>query len=258
MRVSIITIVYNNQKNIADCLQSVHSQNYSNIEHIVIDGGSTDGTQEKIAKFNKHLSCYISEKDNGLYNALNKGIKKATGDIVGILHSDDLFYNENVISDIVDFFHKTNADLVYANGMYADQKDIRKIKRFYKSSPFKKYFLKFGWIPLHTTIYVKRDVFEKYGLYEEYYKIASDYEISLRWFTSKKITKAFLDKWVVKMRLGGKSTTLGLQKLKSSEDLAIIKKYNLNGYFTLAFKILRKIPQYIYPMFISVKKGKRT
>lgn len=259
MKVSIITIVYNNSANIETCLKSVLSQSYPSIEYLIIDGGSIDGTVEIIRSYQNKINnlIFISEKDSGLYNALNKGIKKATGDIVGILHSDDLFYNEYVISDIVEFFNKTHADLVYANGMYADQKNINNIKRFYKSSPFKNYLLQFGWIPLHTTIYVKRDIFSKYGLYEENYKIASDYEISLRWFTNKNITKVFLDKWVVKMRLGGKSTTLGLQKIKSKEDLAIIKKYDLNGYFTLAFKILRKIPQYIYPLLVSVKKHKR-
>ena len=259
MKVSIITIVYNNVANIETCLQSVLSQTYNNIEYIIVDGGSVDGTVEIIRKYHetyKNISV-ISEKDNGLYNALNKGIKMATGDIIGILHSDDLFYSKTVLSEIVSFFNSTHADVVYANGMYIDRNNVNNIKRIYKSSKFRSYFLHYGWIPLHTTIYVKKDIFSKYGLYEETYKIAGDYEISLRWFTNPNIKKSFFDQWVVKMRLGGKSTTPRLQKLKSSEDFAIIKKYRLSGYFTLAFKILRKIPQFISPLWLSVKKKER-
>lgn len=247
MKVSIITIVYNNQDCIVDCLQSVKNQTYTNIEHIVIDGGSTDGTQQKMEGFKNNLAYYSSEKDNGLYNALNKGIKNATGDIIGILHSDDVFYEPDTISKIVSGFKKSKADLVYANGMYVAKDDVSFVKRIYRAKPFKHYFLNFGWIPLHTTIYVKRELFEKYGFYNENYSIASDYDISLRWFKNKQLTTYFLNEWVVKMRLGGKSTTAALQQKKSTEDLEIIKRYKLAGVFTLGFKIARKIPQYILP-----------
>ena len=251
MKVSIITIVYNNQACIKSCLESVLSQSYPNIEHIVIDGGSTDGTQKQIEPFINKLGYYISEKDTGLYNALNKGIKKATGDIIGILHSDDVFYSSDTISKIVVSFQNSDADLVYANGMYVDKENISLVKRIYKAKPFGKCYLNFGWIPLHTTIYVKKEVFEDFGLYNESYSIASDYDISLRWFQNSAIKKHFLNEWVVKMRLGGKSTTASLQKRKSKEDLQIIKKYNLLGSFTLFCKIIRKIPQYTLPKVIK-------
>lgn len=247
MKVSIITIVRNNKYHIADCINSVIEQSYKNIEHIVIDGGSTDGTVEQIETIKHKLAYFISENDKGLYNALNKGILKSTGDIVGILHSDDVFHDANSVQAVVDTFLKTDADLVYAKGKYVERVNINKTKRIYPSKIFKKKYLAFGWIPLHTTIYVKREIFNKFGLYEEQYKIASDYEISLRWFVCKEIKKVYLDKWVVKMRLGGKSTTINLQKLKSTEDLHIIHKYRLLGLFTLACKVLRKIPQYIIP-----------
>jgi glycosyltransferase len=253
MKVSIITIVYNNRENIADCIRSVQNQRYPNIEYIVIDGGSTDGTLEAIQPFREKLACFISEKDTGLYNALNKGIKQATGDIIGILHSDDLFYDSGSIEKVVQAFRETQADLVYAKGQYVDQANIEKVKRIYPSKPFKKRYLPFGWIPLHTTIYVKREVFENYGLYEEHYRIASDYEISQRWFQNDNIRKVYLNEWVVKMRLGGKSTNAKLQKLKSSEDLDVIRRYHLWGWFTLGCKIARKIPQYILPRIISYK-----
>lgn len=251
MKVSIITIVFNNKDCISSCIESVLSQTYSNIEHIIIDGNSTDGTQQIIEKYRNDIAYYISEKDNGLYNALNKGIRQATGDIIGLLHSDDLFYNNDTISQIVKTFEKNDADLVYANGQYVDKQNIKHVKRIYKSKPFRKRYLSVGWIPLHTTIYVKKEVFEEYGLYNESYTIASDYDISIRWFKNDKIKKYFLNQWVVKMRLGGKSTSAQLQKKKSTEDLKIIREHKLFGSFTLFCKISSKIPQYLLPKFIK-------
>jgi glycosyltransferase involved in cell wall biosynthesis len=245
LKVSIITIVYNNASYIESCIQSVLNQTYTNIEHIIIDGGSTDGTLDIIKPFIPQLGYFLSEKDKGLYNALNKGIKAATGDVIGILHSDDLFYETTTVEKIANAFKTTDTDLLYANGMYVERENINKVKRIYKAKPFQKRYLNFGWIPLHTTIYVKKEVFTVYGLYDESYHIASDYEISLRWFQEAGIKKYFLNAWVVKMRLGGKSTTIKLQKKKSLEDLDIIKKKHLLGVTTLFFKISRKVKQYL-------------
>lgn len=250
MKVSIITVVYNNAAGIADCIESVLRQSYPYIEHIVIDGGSKDGTQNMIAPFIDRLGYYISEKDKGLYNALNKGIRKATGDIVGILHSDDLFFNSDTIQNVVNEFMESNADLIYGHGIYVDQKDVSVVKRVYKAAPFRRKYLFFGWIPLHTTIFVKREVFDQWGLYLEHFSISSDYEISLRWFLEPTIQKHFLDLYLVKMRIGGKSTSAVTQKKKSLEDMSIIYQYSLPGMLTLAFKITRKIPQYLKPRII--------
>lgn len=251
MKVSIITIVYNNQSTITDCIQSVQAQTYHNIEHIVIDGGSTDGTQKMIEPFRQKLAYYVSEKDNGLYDALNKGIKVATGEIIGILHSDDLFYEPDTIQRIVDTYKKTDADIVYAHGLYVERQNIDKVRRIYPSKPFRKRYLVFGWVPLHTTIYVRRELFSKYGLYDTQYQIAGDYEMTLRWLTNKDIKSTYLNHFVVRMRLGGKSTTASLQKKKSTEDLHIINKYKLQGAYTLGCKIARKIPQYIVPRVLN-------
>jgi len=251
LKVSIITIVYNNQACITACIQSVLEQTYSKIEYIIIDGGSTDGTQELIEPYRDKLAYYKSEKDKGLYYALNKGIKQATGDIIGILHSDDLYYEPETIQKIVDAYKKSGADMVYANGLYVDKTDTDKVMRIYPAKPFRNRYLNLGWVPLHTTIYVRREVFLKYGMYDIQYDIASDYEISLRWLTNKKIKTYFLNTCVVKMRLGGKSTSVSLQKKKSSEDLRIINKYKLAGTYTLGLKIARKIPQYILPRLLN-------
>ncbi|MBT8295723.1 MAG: glycosyltransferase [Gramella sp.] len=247
MKVSIITVVYNNVDTISACIQSVLNQDYKNIELIIIDGKSTDGTQKKIEAFSDHIAFYKSEKDSGIFDAYNKGVKEATGDIIGILNSDDFFYSNHIVSRIVKSFERTNSDIVYGKGIFVDQRDIHHIKRIYPSKPFKKSYLKFGWIPLHPTIYVKKEIYDELGLYSLDYTIASDYDISLRWFKNENLKKTFLNEWIVKMRLGGKSTTLGLQKRKSTEDLEIIRKHNLMGFFTLFLKIGRKFPQYIVP-----------
>jgi len=258
LKVSIITVVYNNREHITDCIESVLSQTYPHIEHIVVDGGSTDGTGERIKPYLKFLGAFVSEPDKGLYDALNKGIGMATGDVVGVLHSDDLFYEPETVAKVVAEFGRSGADLVYANGMYVPREDICRVKRVYKAKPFFKYYMNFGWIPLHTTIYVRRELFEQYGLYDDSFAIASDYDISLRWFKNTDIRKHFLDEWVVKMRLGGKSTTGRLQKRKSTEDLVIIKRHQLQGMFTLACKIGRKIPQYLWPRIKRMRDKRET
>ncbi len=250
MKVSIITIVYNNVAFIAECIESVINQTYKNIEYIIIDGGSTDGSQVIIEKYKSKLAYYVSEKDRGLYDALNKGIQQATGDIVGLLHSDDLLFENNTIEKIVNKFNETQADLVYAKGVYVEREDISKIIRIYYSKPYKKQYLNFGWIPLHTTIFVKKAVFDQLGLYMEHYQISSDYDISLRWFKDESLKKEYLNQWTVKMRVGGKSTTKKLQMIKSMEDINIMRRYKLLGYFTLSMKIARKIPQYLIPKIL--------
>lgn len=251
MKVSIITIVYNNRECIRDAIESVLSQTYTDIEHIVIDGGSSDGTQKVIEPYIDKLGFYVSEKDSGLYNALNKGIKKCTGDIIGILHSDDLLYETTTIEKIVNCFKENTPDLVYANGQYVSKEDTKNVKRVYKAKPYKHWTLYYGWVPLHTTMYIKKEIFERYGLYDESYYIASDYEYTLRLLKEQLIHKVYLNEWVVKMRLGGKSTTAKLQKKKSMEDLEIIRKNNLLGLFTLSSKIIRKIRQYFLPRIIK-------
>ncbi len=195
-----------------------------------------------------------------MYNALNKAIRLATGDVIGILHSDDAFASTDTISRYAAEFIRSNADVVYANGVYIQRQEVRgewrevrgerqevRVKRIYNSAPFKPWYLYLGWIPLHTTIMVRREVFDNYGLYDESYSIASDYEISLRWFTQPNLKKVHIKLCVVKMLLGGKSTSMALQKKKSSEDNRVLKQYKLWGKLTLLFKIVRKIPQYIQP-----------
>ncbi|WP_405325944.1 glycosyltransferase family 2 protein [Leeuwenhoekiella sp. LLG6367-2.1] len=256
LKISVITIVFNNKTTVESCLKAVQSQDYPYIEHIVIDGGSTDGTQQIIENYKDNLGYYISEPDTGLYNALNKGIRASKGDIIGILHSDDFYYSPSTLSEVVAAFESTKTDVLYGNGMFVDRDDPTHIKRVYRGTAFRKSLLNFGWVPLHTTMYATSAVFRKYGMYEEGYRIAGDYEMSLRWFKNPDIKFYFLDRWLVKMRLGGKSTTAALQKKKSTEDLDIILRYRLWGLCTLVFKIARKIPQYIIPRLQTNKFNK--
>lgn len=248
MKVSIITIVYNNKEHIADCIRSVKSQSYPNIEYIVIDGGSTDGTKDIIESFKKDITEYRSGPDSGLYDALNKGVMIATGDLIGVLHSDDIFYDDFVVENVVNKIITASADVIYGNGIYVDRNNPLRVRRIYSSRPFKRWYLMFGWIPLHTTIFVKRKLFEKHGVYDISYSISSDYDLSLKWFLESDWKTVFVNKYFVRMRLGGKSTTISLQIKKSQQDLAIINSHRLLGFITLMFKILRKIPQYIKPV----------
>lgn len=256
MKVTIITVVYNNKNCIAQCIESVLQQTYPNIEHIVVDGGSTDGTVDIIKKYQDQLGGFHTGKDNGLYDALNKGIKMATGEVIGILHSDDLFYQPDTIVQIVKAFNKRKADLVYGNGMYVPHHNLAVIHRVYKARPNYKLSLNLGMIPLHTTIFVRKELFEKYGEYDDQYHIAGDYEISLRWFKNHAIKKYYLNEWVVKMRLGGKSTSMNQQRRKSKEDLEIIHRHGLWGGLTLLGKISYKIPQYLWPRLTRMKDQK--
>lgn len=249
MKISIITVVHNNERNIEECILSVLSQSYNNVEYIIIDGGSTDGTVEVINRYKDQISVFYSEKDEGLYDALNKGYLAATGDVIGILHSDDLFFHNSVLSDVKESFNQNNIDILYGDGVYCQRDDICKIKRVYFGGKFKKYKLYLGWMPLHTTMFIRNEVFEKHGLYDKQYDIAGDYDICLRWFLDDDLTKYYDKSFKVIMRIGGRSTLMRLQKRKSTEDLAIIRKHRLLGVVTLFFKIARKIPQYLIPHF---------
>ena len=177
--VSIITVVFNNVSYIRDAIQSVRSQNYPHKEHLVIDGGSTDGTVEVIKEYEDQISVFISEPDEGIYDALNKGIKIASGSIIAILHSDDLFISSSVVSQSVERMLAKNADICFSD-MIIVNRNNEKIFRYYKSHYFKKWLFKIGWMPPHPTCFIKKSLFNKYGFYALEYKITADYDLLLR------------------------------------------------------------------------------
>jgi len=245
MKVSIITAVLNGAKTIEYCIQSVLMQTYPHIEHIIIDGGSTDGTVEIIKKYEDKIAYWVSEPDNGYYDAINKGIKAACGDIIGILNSDDFYANDKVIEKVVDVFRKNNVDSCYGDLQYVDKRDPDKVIRYWKSSPYRNGLFKKGWMIPHPTFFVKRKVYEKYGLFNSDLKIAADYELMLRFLEKNKISTYYIPEVLVKMRLGGASNRSVLNLIrKSYEDYLVLRMHNIGGLLTLFRKNLSKISQF--------------
>ncbi len=244
MRVSIITASFNNEKTIKKTLESVKNQKYKEIEHIIIDGNSTDNTI-KIAKKYKHIDKIISEKDKGIYYALNKGIQISTGEIIGFLHADDFLANNSIIEKIISVFKNKITDAVYGDLEYVSSNSANKIIRYWKSNQFTEGMLEKGWMPPHPTLYVKKRLYTETGLFNTDYKISADYDFMLRIF-SKKINSEYLPEVIVKMRIGGVSNrNLKTIIQKSKEDLRAIKHNKIGGILCLLKKNTSKISQFL-------------
>lgn len=247
LKISIITVSYNSAQTIEHTIQSVLSQTYPNIEYILVDGASQDNTLKILEKYKSKISKFISEKDNGIYHAMNKGIKMATGDIIGILNSDDFYADDNVLNDVVTTFEKSKADSIYADLQYVDANNTQKIKRYWKSGTYKPGDFLFGWMPPHPTFFVKREVYEKYGLFNESLRSAADYELMLRFIHKHQISVDYLPRVIVKMRSGGQSNVTAKNRIKANlEDRKAWEINNLKPYFfTLFLKPLRKLKQFV-------------
>ena len=246
MLVSIITATYNSAATLNDCLQSVAKQTYQPIEHIIIDGASIDATV-KVATAFPHVTTFISEKDKGIYDAMNKGIALAKGDIIGILNSDDFYINQEVVKEVVNLFHSSACDLVYADLQYVDRENTEKVVRTWKSGIMQPNSFLFGWMPPHPTLFVKRSVYEKFGTFTTQLRSAADYEFMLRVMYKGKCTAAYLPKIIIKMRDGGISNLSIKNRLKANnEDQKAWKLNKVTPYFfTFFLKPLRKIFQFI-------------
>lgn len=229
---------------IGDAIQSVLSQNYPDIEYIVIDGGSTDGTLSVVKRYEGKISKIISEPDKGLYDALNKGIKLATGDYIGFVHSDDMLYDNHVISRIVNHIKKTQCDVFYGDGIFVSAHNTNMIVRNWIGGKYSKQKVKTGWLPLHPTMYIKRDVYLKHGLYDISYKIAGDTDLLVRYLYKENLCVSYLHKYIIRMRMGGVSTSVGRTKDKWTEDMRIYRSHGLSS-FCLVGKVARKIPQFL-------------
>lgn len=248
MKVSIITVSLNNAEYIEACIQSVINQDYVNIEYIVIDGGSTDGTIDIIKKYENKINAWISEPDEGMYDAINKGINISTGDIIGILHSDDLYIDEHVIGVVVQAF-RNNIDSVYADLLYVERDNLENVVRYYDSSVFQVSKFAYGWMPAHPTCFIKKNVYEKYGLYQTDYVIAADFELLVRFYAKHRVSYSYLPRIIVKMRTGGLST----RNFKSNTILnsEILRACRENGIETNIFKIYSK---YLFKIFQLIKR----
>jgi glycosyltransferase len=261
MKISIITATFNSEITIAGCISSVNSQIHQDIEHIIVDGASKDNTIEIVKNTPNRSVKLISEPDKGIYDALNKGVKQSTGDIIGFLHSDDMLASPQTIQNIVDSFSfplnpdKNKAgketslekvDVLYGDLVYVDKDNPKRIIRYWKSQPFHPALLLRGWMPAHPTVFMRREVYEKHGFYDLSIKIAADYDYLLRVFSDPTLRFVYLPEVITKMRLGGISNR-GFKNMihKSKEDYqAILKNKMPYPIWVLFIKIVSKIPQY--------------
>lgn len=243
MKISIITATYNSAAHIAGCLASVNSQTHKNIEHIIVDGASTDNTLEIIKATPNRVAKIISEPDKGIYDALNKGIQLASGELIAFLHTDDVFTTPQTIANIVNQFSNEDVSGVYGNLVFVNEHN--KVVRTWNSSPFTPSMVKKGWMPPHPTLVLRKTIYEQYGLFNPSFRIAGDYDFMLRIMQAKDVQLKFIPEIITKMRMGGASTgSINNIIRKSKEDLQAMKN---NGFkhplLTLLSKNLRKIPQ---------------
>ena len=247
MKVSIITVSLNSENTIAQTIESILSQTYNDIEYIIIDGNSSDGTVEIIKTYRDKIFKFISEPDNGIYDAMNKGIAQATGDIVGILNSDDFYVNNAVIEKVIREFNSRGVDSVFSDLVYVSRNDTSKVVRYFDSSQFKPALLSYGLMPAHPTFFVKKSVYEKYGVFRTDLKNAADFDLLARFLYVNNITFSYINQVTVKMRLGGSSTSFSSIWTNNIEILNACKR---NGIKTNIFKIFTR---YMYK-FIEIFK----
>ena len=247
MKVSLITATYNSEISIKTCLDSIVSQDCSDLEYLFIDGGSTDNTLSIIKKYrqNNPFIKMVSEKDYGIYDALNKGISAASGDIIGFVHSDDFLASSDIINDIVSMMKTESLDGVYGNLQYVNKNNTQKVIRNWISCDFKFSLLKNGWMPPHPTLFLKKEVYQKHGLFDVSYRISADYDFMLRIFKDSELKFGYLPKVITKMRVGGASNR-SLKNIikKSKEDYRAIKSNNIGDFLTLIRKNTSKLKQF--------------
>jgi glycosyltransferase involved in cell wall biosynthesis len=248
MKVSIITVVLNNADTIGAAIDSVLAQDYKDIEYIIIDGESTDGTVEIIQSYGNKISQVVSGKDGGIYFAMNKGLSLASGKVIGILNADDLYHNTEVIRRVIAKMNATGADTCYGDLQYVKRDNVKAIVRHWHSGGFRRDSFLYGWMPPHPTFFVKKSVYEKVGLFNTQFRSAADYEFMLRVLFKTKISTCYLPEVLVLMRIGGKSNKEISNRLKANHEDRTA--WHVNGlrmpFFTTYLKPLRKIPQFIF------------
>lgn len=238
MKISIITATYNSAATVQDTIESVLSQTYNNIEYIIIDGNSKDNTLDIVKEYGERITKVVSEPDKGIYDAMNKGISMATGDVVGILNSDDFYTSNDIVSKIVSAFKNETIDAVYGDIHFVDPSDLSKCVRYYSSKLFHPRYFRFGFMLAHPSFYVKKEYYEKYGMYALDYKISADFDLLVRFIYKYKIQCKYLPMDFVTMRTGGASTDGVRSKLiLNKEDIIACKKYGI--YTNWLFMIMR-------------------
>lgn len=247
MTISIITVCFNSQNYIRDSIESVLNQTYSHIEYIIIDGGSTDKTLDIIKSYDRRITKCISEKDNGIYHAMNKGLQMASGDYVGILNSDDFYINNNVIEKVVDELKKKKTDCLFADLIYVEGSNPKKQVRYWESKPFIKKSFRKGWHPPHPTFFVKNDIYKKLGYFNLQFKLSADFELMLRFLEKHEISSTYLPEPLIKMRLGG-ATNKNIRNIiiQNIECFRAFKLNNINvSVLYPAYRLFPKLTQYL-------------
>jgi glycosyltransferase involved in cell wall biosynthesis len=248
MKISIITVVYNNEKTILDAMQSVLSQSYENIEYVVIDGKSKDNTVNLINEYKDKLGYFTSEKDNGLYDAMNKGIKACTGDVIGILNSDDLYQDSNVIKVIMEHFNNDpELDILYGDLVYVKSDDTNKVVRNWKSKSYYNNFFENANVPPHPALFVRNKVYKEAGVFNLQYNLAADYELMLRMFKKYNFKSKYINRLIIKMRLGGATNQSFTNIVNQNKE--ILKSWNNNGlqapFYLMPLRIFKRLIQFI-------------
>jgi len=247
LKLSIITVCYNSASTIRDTIESVFSQDHCDIEYIVVDGGSKDGTQAIVESYGERISRFVSEPDKGLYDAMNKGVALATGDVIGILNSDDFYEDPTSASSVVKaFVRHPESDVVFGDVVFVSAPDLKKVTRFYRGNRFAPWKLRFGWMPPHPATFIRKSAYTKVGFYSLKYRISADYEFFVRLFMVQRLKYSYLDKVLVRMRSGGASTA----GLKSSLKLnmEIVEACRTNGVYTNLPMLLLKLPFKLYEL----------
>ncbi|NND93437.1 MAG: glycosyltransferase [Flavobacteriales bacterium] len=245
MKVTVITVAYNSAETIRDTIESVISQDYQDIEYIIIDGGSKDGTQDIVSQYGGHISQFISEPDEGLYYAMNKGLALATGHIVGILNSDDVYQDSRVLSEVVNEFDSSPIDCLYGDLVYVEESHLDRIKRYWKSGNFhRKAFLN-GWMPPHPTFFATLASYNAFGYYDTSFRTSADYELMLRYLYKNHCSVSYLNRVIVRMRMGGQSNESVMNRIKGNKEdrRAWLKNGIRPKFYTLTLKPLRKLGQ---------------
>ncbi len=246
MKISIITAVFNRRDTIGDALQSLRSQSYRDLEHVVVDGGSSDGTLDVVTAQADDRTVLVSEPDDGIYDALNKGLERATGDVIGLLHSDDMLAGGQVLDAVAAAFSTGDADAVYGDLDYVYRRDTSHVLRRWRSGAFTPARLRYGWMPPHPALFLRRGVVERLGGYDTSFRIAGDYDAILRYFSSDGFRAAYVPEVLVKMRAGGESNrSVGRILRKSREDYRAIRRNGIGGPPTLLLKNIRKLGQFL-------------
>jgi len=247
MKITVITVCFNSAESIADTLDSIAAQTFPDIEHIVIDGGSQDSTLSIIRDRGTRVARLVSEADRGIYDAMNKGLKLATGDMIGFLNADDVFAHENVIASIARAAQQVPAtDVVYGDIVYVRNDQPQRVLRYWRSGEFARAKLRFGWMPPHPGFYLRSTTFAKIGSFDDRLRIAADYDLVLRSLSLPQVRTTYVRDVLVRMRAGGASNrSVKAMLRKSREDLWAIRQNKIGGWLTLICKNLRKLPQFL-------------